>query len=42
MVAYVGDEADLVEVVAELRVVEGNHLREDGQILCKTSKGGLA
>lgn len=31
--AYVWDEADLVEVVAELRVVEGDHLGEDGQIL---------
>lgn len=42
LVAYVGDESDLVKVVAELRVVEGDHLREDGQILCNTSKGGLA
>lgn len=31
--AYVRYESDLIEVVAELRVVEGDHLGEDGEVL---------
>lgn len=30
---YVWDEANLIKVVAQLRVVEGNHLGEDRQVL---------
>ena len=30
--AYVRYESDLIEVVAELRVVEGDHLGEDGEV----------
>lgn len=35
---YIWDEANLIQMVAELRVMEGNHLGEDGQILCSTDK----
>lgn len=35
---YIWDEANLIQMVAELRVMEGNHLGEDSQILCSTDK----
>lgn len=35
---YIWDEANLIQMVAELRVMEGNHLGEDSQILCSMDK----